>query len=174
MILRCLILFYYSSLDDLVAFILEQVRLCRSTDLTSDFVSHQLLLFARSLGEPRRQHCRLFYLKVNGRNPKKKLVQPITDTDTLPGRHSRQRPPTRPWAQWGWRACSSQPPPMPPPPRTRGQGDLAGQAMLVRSTWNRARACRAVAGASFDGTLKKILKGLESRVSIFFQKVGFF
>ena len=31
----------------------------------------------------------------------------------------------------------------------------------ARSTWNRARACRAVAGASFEGSLKKILKGLE-------------
>ena len=52
-------------------------------------------------------------------------------------------------------------------------GDLAGQAMVVRSTWNRARACRAVAGASFDGTLKKILKGLESGISIFFKTSGF-
>ena len=40
-------------------------------------------------------------------------------------------------------------------------GDLAGQAMVVRSTWNYARACRAVAGASFEGSLKKILKGGE-------------
>ena len=40
-------------------------------------------------------------------------------------------------------------------------GDLAGQAMVVRSTWNYARACRAVAGASFEGSLKKILMGLE-------------
>ena len=40
-------------------------------------------------------------------------------------------------------------------------GDLAGQAMVVRSTWNRARACKAFAGASFEGSLKKILKGLE-------------
>ena len=31
----------------------------------------------------------------------------------------------------------------------------------ARSTWNRARACRAVAGTSFEGSLKKILKGLE-------------
>ena len=31
----------------------------------------------------------------------------------------------------------------------------------ARSTWNRARACRAVAGTSFKGSLKKILKGLE-------------
>ena len=31
----------------------------------------------------------------------------------------------------------------------------------ARSTWNRARACRAVAGASFEGSLKKTLKGLE-------------
>ena len=35
------------------------------------------------------------------------------------------------------------------------------QAMLVMSTWNHARACRAVASASFEGSLKKILKGLE-------------
>ena len=40
-------------------------------------------------------------------------------------------------------------------------GDLAGQAMLVRSTWNHARACRAVANVSFEGSLKKILKGPE-------------
>ena len=40
-------------------------------------------------------------------------------------------------------------------------GDLAGQAMVVRSTWKSARACRAVAGTSFEGSLKKILKGLE-------------
>ena len=31
----------------------------------------------------------------------------------------------------------------------------------ARSTWNRARACRAVAGACFQGSLKKILMGLE-------------
>ena len=31
----------------------------------------------------------------------------------------------------------------------------------ARSTWIRARACRAVAGASFEGSLKKTLKGLE-------------
>ena len=31
----------------------------------------------------------------------------------------------------------------------------------ARSTWNRARACRAFAGASFEGSLKKILKVLE-------------
>ena len=31
----------------------------------------------------------------------------------------------------------------------------------ARSTWNRARACRAIAGASFEGSLKKILKVLE-------------
>ena len=30
----------------------------------------------------------------------------------------------------------------------------------AKSTWNRARACRAVAGKSFKGSLKKILKGL--------------
>ena len=40
-------------------------------------------------------------------------------------------------------------------------GDLVGQAMVVRSTWKSARACRAVTGASFEGSLKKILKGLE-------------
>ena len=38
---------------------------------------------------------------------------------------------------------------------------LADQAMVVRSIWKSARACRAVAGASFEGSLKKILKGLE-------------
>ena len=32
----------------------------------------------------------------------------------------------------------------------------------ARSTWNRARACRAVAGTSFKGSLKKILKGLKN------------
>ena len=31
----------------------------------------------------------------------------------------------------------------------------------AKSTWNCARACRAVAGKSFKGSLKKILKGLE-------------
>ena len=31
----------------------------------------------------------------------------------------------------------------------------------ARSTWNRARACKAVAGASFEGSLEKILRGLE-------------
>ena len=31
----------------------------------------------------------------------------------------------------------------------------------ARSTWNCARACRAVASASFEGSLEKILKGLE-------------
>ena len=31
----------------------------------------------------------------------------------------------------------------------------------ARSTWNFARACRAVAGASFQGSLQKILNGLE-------------
>ena len=39
-------------------------------------------------------------------------------------------------------------------------GDLVGQAMVVRSTWKSAGACRAVAGAIFEGSLKKILKGL--------------
>ena len=40
-------------------------------------------------------------------------------------------------------------------------GDLAGQVMVVRSTYKSARACRAVASASFEDRLKKILKGLE-------------
>ena len=40
-------------------------------------------------------------------------------------------------------------------------GDFAGQAMLVRSTWKSARAYRTVAGASFEGSLKNILKGLD-------------
>ena len=31
----------------------------------------------------------------------------------------------------------------------------------ARSTWKRARACKAVAGASFEGSLEKILRGLE-------------
>ena len=31
----------------------------------------------------------------------------------------------------------------------------------ARSTWNHARACRAVAGTRFKGSLKKIVKGLE-------------
>ena len=31
----------------------------------------------------------------------------------------------------------------------------------AKSTWNHARACRAVVGTSFKGSLKKILKGLE-------------
>ena len=31
----------------------------------------------------------------------------------------------------------------------------------ARSTWNRARACRVVAGASFEGSLKNILKDLD-------------
>ena len=31
----------------------------------------------------------------------------------------------------------------------------------ARSTWKSARACRAVAGASFEGSLQKILKGLD-------------
>ena len=35
----------------------------------------------------------------------------------------------------------------------------------ARSTWNRARACRAVASASFKGSLKKILKGLGIKIS---------
>ena len=39
--------------------------------------------------------------------------------------------------------------------------DLEEVRRSARSTWNRARACRAVASASFEGSLKKILKGLE-------------
>ena len=39
--------------------------------------------------------------------------------------------------------------------------DLEEVRRSARSTWNRARACRAVAGTSFKGSLKKILKGLE-------------
>ena len=31
----------------------------------------------------------------------------------------------------------------------------------AKSTWNRARVCRVVAGPSFKGSLKKILKGLQ-------------
>ena len=31
----------------------------------------------------------------------------------------------------------------------------------AKSTWNRARACRAVTSTNFKGSLKKILKGLE-------------
>ena len=31
----------------------------------------------------------------------------------------------------------------------------------ARSTWKRARACKAVTGASFEGSLEKILRGLE-------------
>ena len=31
----------------------------------------------------------------------------------------------------------------------------------ARSTWKRAKACRAVAGASFEGSHQKILKGLD-------------
>ena len=31
----------------------------------------------------------------------------------------------------------------------------------AKSTWKRARACRAVDGASFEGSLEKILRGLE-------------
>ena len=31
----------------------------------------------------------------------------------------------------------------------------------ARSTWHRTRVCRAVADASFEDSLKKILKGLE-------------
>ena len=31
----------------------------------------------------------------------------------------------------------------------------------AKSTWNHARACRAVAGTSFEGSLEKIPRGLE-------------
>ena len=31
----------------------------------------------------------------------------------------------------------------------------------ARSTWNRARALRTVAGVSLEGSLKKLLKGVE-------------
>ena len=46
-------------------------------------------------------------------------------------------------------------------------GDLAGQAMLVRSTWNHARACKAVANVSFEVTLKKSLRVLSIEISNF-------
>ena len=36
--------------------------------------------------------------------------------------------------------------------------DLEEVRRSARSTWNRTRACRAVASASFEGSLKKILK----------------
>ena len=39
--------------------------------------------------------------------------------------------------------------------------DLEEVKRPARSTWNCARACRAVAGVSSEGSLKKILKGLE-------------
>ena len=39
--------------------------------------------------------------------------------------------------------------------------DLEEVKRSARSTWNRARACRAVASVSFEGSLKKTLKGLE-------------
>ena len=50
------------------------------------------------------------------------------------GRHSRQRPPLRPWAQWGWMACSSSPPPL-PPPRTRSRGSSCRATWLARQCW---------------------------------------
>ena len=52
-------------------------------------------------------------------------------------------------------------------------GDLAGQAMVVRSTWKSAMACRAVAGARFEGSLKKILKGLEHQNIKMSRKIQF-
>ena len=39
--------------------------------------------------------------------------------------------------------------------------DLEEVRRSARSTWNCARACRAATSASFEGSLKKILKGLE-------------
>ena len=36
-------------------------------------------------------------------------------------------------------------------------GDLAVQAMVVKNTWKSARACRAVAGVGFEGSLKKYI-----------------
>ena len=39
--------------------------------------------------------------------------------------------------------------------------DLEEVRRSARSTWNRARACRAVAGRSFYSSLMKILVGLE-------------
>ena len=39
--------------------------------------------------------------------------------------------------------------------------DLEEVRRSARSTWRSARACRAVASASFEGSLKKILKGPE-------------
>ena len=38
------------------------------------------------------------------------------------------------------------------------QGEVKRSA---KSTWKRARACKAVASASFEGSLEKILRGLE-------------
>ena len=40
--------------------------------------------------------------------------------------------------------------------------DMEEVELSVRSTRKRALACRAVEGASFEGSLKKILKGLEA------------
>ena len=51
--------------------------------------------------------------------------------------------------------------------------DMAGQAMVVKSTWKSARACRAVAGTSFEGSLKKILKGLEHQNIKMSRKIQF-
>ena len=39
--------------------------------------------------------------------------------------------------------------------------DLEEVRRSARSTWNRARASRAVTSASFEGSLKNILKGQE-------------
>ena len=39
--------------------------------------------------------------------------------------------------------------------------DLEEVRRSARSTWNRAIACRAVASASFEGSVKKIVKGVE-------------
>ena len=42
-----------------------------------------------------------------------------------------------------------------------GSVDLEEVRRLARSNWNRARVSMAVASASFEGSPKKILKGLE-------------
>ena len=42
----------------------------------------------------------------------------------------------------------------------------------ARSTWKRARACKTVAGASFKGSLEKILRGLEQYNIKMSHKIG--
>ena len=42
----------------------------------------------------------------------------------------------------------------------------------ARSTWKRAWACRGVTGASFEGTLEKILRGLEQQNIKMSHKIG--